>query len=223
MKRILFLIILMVVCVPVGYYILNQKPKDILPVINPTDVQEEMVDPEMLRIGQGHRIGEFGFENQYGEWVSEKNMDGKISVVEYFFTTCKSICPIMNKQMQRVQNKFRYDKQVRIFSFTVDPDTDTVEQMYQYARKHGAKKGQWFFLTGKKEDLYSLARKSFFVLKPAEAQNLGDAGGDFIHTNNFVLVDSKRRIRGYYDGTNSKEVDQLMDDIKKLKKEPYKR
>lgn len=216
MKRVVFLMILMAVCVPIGYYLIKQKPNDELPIINPVDVKEEMVDPELLRLGNGHKIGSFKFQNQDGKWISEKEMDGKISVVEYFFTTCKSICPIMNKEMQRVQKAYKSNNQIRIFSFTVDPETDTVAQMKRYADKHGYKKGQWHFLTGKRDDLYSLARKSFFVLKPAEAQNLGDAGSDFIHTNNFVLVDGKRRIRGYYDGTNSKEVDALISDIKKL-------
>jgi protein SCO1/2 len=146
-------------------------------------------------------------------------MKGKIAVVEYFFTTCKSICPIMNRQMQRVDASFKNDQDVRIFSFTVDPETDDVEQMKKYATSHQANPGKWHFLTGKKADLYALARKSFFVLKPAEAQNLGDAGSDFIHTNNFVLVDKQLRIRGYYDGTSEKEVNQLISDIKRLQKE----
>lgn len=203
--------------VPIAYYLLSDKgqPKP-LPVINPIDLQQEMVDPEMLRIGKGHRVGAFRFENQDGIWITDADMKGKISVVEYFFTTCKSICPIMNTQMKRIQKKFANQTDVRIFSFTVDPDTDTVAQMKRYASAHQAKIGQWQFLTGKKADLYGLARRSFFVLKPAEAQNLGDAGSDFIHTNNFVLVDRQLRIRGYYDGTNPEEVSLLQAHITQL-------
>jgi protein SCO1/2 len=93
---------------------------------------------------------------------------------------------------------------------------DKVEQLKRYAEKHQAVVGQWHFLTGKKDELYNLARKSFFVLKPAEAANQGDVGSDFIHTNNFVLVDKQKRIRGYYDGTSSKEVTRLIADVKKL-------
>ena len=219
MKRILFLGLLFVILVPIGYYFLSGGGQQkILPVINPIDVQEEMVDPEMLRIGRGHHIGAFRFQDQNGTWVSEKQMQGKVAVVEYFFTTCKSICPIMNTQMQRVQEKFNGNPKLNIFSFTVDPDTDTIEQMKRYANAHGAKSGQWHFLTGEKKDLYALARKSFFVLKPAEAQNLGDAGSDFIHTINFVLIDQQIRIRGYYDGTNAKEVSELIKDIELLLK-----
>lgn len=219
MKRIGFLALLFAVCVPLGYYIMNQQPKAVLPVINPIDVQEEMVDPELLRVGQGHKVGNFSFQNQDNQTITEKDVKGKIYVAEYFFTTCKSICPIMNKQMQRVQKAIKGNGNVKILSFTVDPDVDTVAQMKRYATSHNYVKGQWHFLTGKKEDLYGLARKSFFVLKPAEAQNLGDAGSDFIHTNNFVLVDGQGRIRGYYDGTNPKEVTTLIADIKRLEEE----
>lgn len=221
MKRILFLVILFLILLPIGYYFLSDQSKTKpLPVINPVDVQQEMVDPEMLRLGRGHRIGKFRFENQEGNWITDADMKGKVSVVEYFFTTCKSICPVMNTQMQRIQKKFAQNAEVRIFSFTVDPDTDTVAQMKRYAQAHHAQAGQWHFLTGNKADLYNLARRSFFILKPAEAQNLGDAGSDFIHTNNFVLVDQKMRIRGYYDGTNPKEVSLLQTHIDQLLAEP---
>jgi protein SCO1/2 len=217
MKRLLFIVVFFLMLVPIAYYLLSDKgqPKP-LPVINPIDLQQEMVDPEMLRIGKGHRVGAFRFENQDGIWITDADMKGKISVVEYFFTTCKSICPIMNTQMKHIQKKFANQTDVRIFSFTVDPDTDTVAQMKRYASAHQAKIGQWHFLTGKKADLYGLARRSFFVLKPAEAQNLGDAGSDFIHTNNFVLVDRQLRIRGYYDGTNPEEVSLLQAHITQL-------
>jgi len=219
MKRIFFLGLLFLICVPVGYYIMSAKKENPLPIINPIDVNEEMVDPELLRLGFGHHIGAFSFQNQYNQEIALADMKGNVAVVEYFFTTCKSICPIMNQQMQRVNEAFKKEKNLKIFSFTVDPETDDVAQMKKYAKSHQATSGKWHFLTGKKEDLYSLARKSFFVLKPAEAQNLGDAGSDFIHTNNFVLVDKQLRIRGYYDGTSEKEVNQLILDVNRLLKE----
>jgi protein SCO1/2 len=219
MKRVLFLIILFAICIPIGYFLIKPKENNELPIINPIDVQEEMVDPEMLRIGQGHTIGDFSFQNQDNKTITQKDIEGKVFVAEYFFTTCKSICPIMNKQMQRVQQAIKGNSNVKILSFTVDPETDTVAQMKRYATSHHAVKGQWHFLTGQQEDLYHLARKSFFVLKPAEVQNQGDVGSDFIHTNNFVLVDQKKRIRGYYDGTSEKEVSELITDIKRLLEE----
>ena len=213
MKRILFIACLLLVCVTVSYFILNPKKQKPLPIINPKDLNEEMVDPELLRIGQGHQIGNFKFENQFKEMISEEEIEGKVFVAEYFFTTCQSICPLMNKQMQRIQEKFKGNENFKILSFTVDPAIDNTDALEKYAKEINAKEGQWHFLTGKKQDLYNLARKSFFLLKPAEAQNLGDAGSDFIHTNNFVLVDQKKRIRGYYDGTSETEVTQLIEDI----------
>ena len=215
MKRILALLVLFIIGVTIAYFMMLPKEKP-LPVINPVDLEEEMVDPEMLRIGNGHRVGNFSFTNQFGETITQNSVKGKVYVAEYFFTTCGTICPKMNEQMQRVQLAFADNDEVRLLSFTVDPLVDTVEQMKRYADGHGAKKGQWHFLTGTKEKLYELARKSFFVLKPAEAANLGDAGSDFIHTNNFVLVDRIGRIRGYYDGTSKAEVDDLIKDIQRL-------
>jgi protein SCO1/2 len=125
----------------------------------------------------------------------------------------------MTEQMQRIHNEFKQNDELKLLSFTVDPEVDTVAQMKWYADIHDADAKQWHFLTGDKEELYQLARRSYFVLKPAEAQNLGDAGSDFIHTNNFVLVDRQSRIRGYYDGTSELEVGQLIHDIYLLMKE----
>lgn len=190
-----------------------------LPVLNPIDLESEMVDEELLRVGYGHTIGNFSFLNQDGKKITQKEVEGKVYVAEYFFTTCKSICPLMNTQMKRVQERYSSVKNLKILSFTVDPEVDSVEQMKSYASGHGAIPGKWHFLTGDKKELYSLARKSFFILKPAEAQNLGDGGSDFIHTNNFVLVDREGRIRGYYNGTSHEEVDKLLLDIEKLLKE----
>jgi protein SCO1/2 len=125
----------------------------------------------------------------------------------------------MNLEMQKVQKAYMGNKNFKILSFTVDPEVDRVEQMKNYADGHKADASQWWFLTGEKEELYSLARKSFFLLKPAEAANLGDVGSDFIHTNNFVLIDKQMRIRGYYDGTSEKEVQKLIRNIKQLLEE----
>ena len=219
MKRILFLVVFFVLGVTITYFMIKPSKEKSLPVINPVDVNQEMVDPELLRIGYGHKIGNFSFLNQDGIVITQQDVKGKVFVAEYFFTTCGTICPIMNVQMQRVHKAFQANNNVRILSFTVDPKVDTVAQMKRYAVAHGADAKSWFFLTGTQEKLYALARKSFFVLKPAETENQGDVGSDFIHTNNFVLVDKEMRIRGYYDGTNSKEVDELIGDIALLVKE----
>lgn len=219
MKKVIFFAVFIVVGVSLTYYYIRPQEEK-LPVINPVDVHEELVDPEILRRGYGHKVGSFSFKNQEGRLITESEVLNRVYVVEYFFTTCKSICPVMNKQMQRVHKAFSDEEDFRILSFTVDPEVDTVERMRVYAEEHGVVDDEhWHFLTGKKEELYSLARKSFFVLKPAEAQNLGDAGSDFIHTNNFVLVDREGRLRGYYDGTSEEEVGKLIKDIKILLEE----
>ncbi len=216
MKGLLWLVGIFIVAIPFGYYLMQPKDKP-LPVINPVDVNDSVVAQDLLKVGYGHRIGDFAFLNQDSVLVSSEEFEGKVWVAEYFFTTCGSICPKMNQQMKRVQKKFSGDSSVVILSFTVTPEIDTVAQMKKHADFLGAKLPQWQLLTGEKEELYRLARRSFFLLKPAEAENMGDAGNDFIHTNNFVLIDKKRRIRGYYDGTNATEVNQMMKDIERLK------
>ena len=216
MKRVLLLLLIVAVGVTVVYVITPPEEKKPLPIINPIDLDTSVVDPELLRMGYGHTIGDFSFPDQNGHVITRKDVEGKVCVAEYFFTTCQSICPLMNREMKRVHNAFKNNDNVAILSFTVDPQTDTVAQMKRYASHLQADSRQWHFLTGEKEKLYSLARKSFFVLKPAETANQGDAGSDFIHTNNFVLVDQNLRIRGYYDGTSQKEVTQLILDIRRL-------
>lgn len=218
MKRILFLVILLFIAIFTAYFMtLNKKIP--LPILNPIDLNSEMVDSSLLSLGLGHTIGKFSFSNQEGKVISEKDVKNKVFVAEYFFTTCGTICPQMNLQMQRVQKAFEGNNNFKILSFTVNPEIDTVAQMKMYAQSHGAIPNQWHFLTGSKTDLYNLARKSFFVLKPAESQNLGDANSDFIHTDNFVLIDQKMRIRGYYEGTSSQQVDKLIKDIDQLLEE----
>lgn len=216
MKRVIIVLMIAISGILISYFMIKPSGKKTLKIINPTDVKAEMVDSLMRNKGYGHQIGDFSFRNQDGKTITLKNIKGKVFVAEYFFTTCGTICPKMNVQMQRVQAAYLNNDELKILSFTVDPDIDTVEQMKMYADGHQAKSGKWHFLTGDKTKLYDLARKSFFVLKPAEAKNLGDAGSDFIHTNNFVLVDKKLQIRGYYDGTSAREVDKLIKDIQLL-------
>ena len=216
--RIYILLFIATICFIVAYAFLSNKPskKENLPIINPIDLNEEMVDSSLQHKGYGHRIQSFTLTNQYGEKFSSNELKNKVYVVEYFFTTCSTICPKMNQQMEWLQKQFRGNENFKILSFTVQPEIDSVPLLKEYAEEHNALKGQWHFLTGDKKVLYKLARKSFFVLKPAEAQNLGDANSDFIHTNNFVLIDKNQQIRGYYDGTSAKEIDKLAKDIRKL-------
>jgi len=219
MKKIIFIFLLLLVCVPIAYYFNMPTDEKELAVINPIDLNSEMVDVELRTKGKDHYIADFDLMNQDGEAFSSKSVSKKIWVVEYFFASCMGICPIMNEQMKRIQSAYYSDTNVVILSFTVDPENDTPKVLKEYANAHESAAGKWFFLTGNKESIYKLARKSFFLLKPAEAKNQGDVGSDFIHTNNFVLIDENKQIRGYYDGTNRNEVDELIEDIAILQKE----
>jgi protein SCO1/2 len=215
MKKMIGIGLVLLVFVPIAYFLLPKKTDKKSPeVLNPIDLNPETVDQDLLQVGQGHTIGAFSFQNQQGERIGLEQVKGKVFVAEYFFTTCQTICPKMNDQMQRVQGAFKNESLFSILSFTVNPEVDTIAQLKKYADEHGAMPGKWHFLTGNKEKLYESARKSFFLLKKSEVENQGDVGTDFIHTNNFVLIDKKLRIRGYYDGTNSKEVDKLMEDVR---------
>ncbi len=215
MKRVIAIGIILIIAFPVAYYFLQRGSEPKAPkVLNPIDLNPETVDQDLLQVGQGHTIGEFSFQNQDGKIIGLNDVKNKVFVAEYFFTTCQTICPIMNNQMQRIQEVFLTETDFSILSFTVNPEVDTIEQIKRYSQQHNAKPGKWHFLTGKKDLLYAVARKSFFLLKKSEVENQGDEGTDFIHTNNFVLIDKKQRIRGYYDGTNPKEVDKLIQDAK---------
>ncbi|MEI6019556.1 MAG: SCO family protein [Bacteroidota bacterium] len=162
-----------------------------------------------------HTIPDFAFTNQYGEMITNRNVAGKIYVCEYFFTTCKSICPIMNTNMEKVYKQFKKNDDFLILSHTVDPETDSIPVLLNYARKHGVNDQHWQFLTGSKKELYGLARKGYLL-----SADEGDGGADdFVHTQNFALVDWNGHIRGYYDGTDSLEVNRLMIEINLLKQE----
>lgn len=219
MKKIALIGVVLMISIPIAYYFINKRNEKTLPIINPCDLLHDVVDPELRKTCRGHKIEDFAFYNQNGKYIKSGDIKGGIWVVEYFFATCKGICPTMNSQLKRVQKAYINDNSVKIMSFTVDPEKDTIEALKKYAIEHDAINGKWHFFTGKRSDLYQLARKSFFLLKPAEAENLDYSGGDFMHTNNFVLIDSQRRIRGYYDGTNPDEVDELIADIRILKAE----
>ncbi|MBW7845669.1 MAG: SCO family protein [Bacteroidia bacterium] len=157
-------------------------------------------------------IPSFKFTNQDGNTVTDYNMLGKVSVVDFFFTSCPTICPTMKKEMMRVYDKFKGDTNVIILSHTIDPDYDTKEVLKDYAERLGADGKQWQFLTGKRKDIYSIAEKGYFVA----AQKDSTAPGGYIHSGGFVLVDRNLHVRGVYDGTSEEKVNQLMDDIKRL-------
>lgn len=162
-----------------------------------------------------HTVKPFLFTNQYGEKVTEETVKGKIYVADFFFATCESICPKMSTQLVTVQNAFAKDDSVLILSHTVNPMHDTVEVLKKYAERFGATKNKWHLLTGNKKEIYDMARYSYLV---NALEDDGSAEG-FLHSELFVLIDSKKRIRGFYDGTDNVAVAKLIADIKLLKTE----
>jgi len=156
----------------------------------------------------------FSFTNQDGKQVTENDIRGKVCVVEYFFTTCKGICPKMNRNMKTVFEKFKNENNFMILSHTVDPDTDSVGRMKQYADSMGADSKKWVFLTGRKDSLYSAARLSYLLDDPKN--NNGNMEEQFIHTQFFALVDKNGSVRRIYDGLKQDELNELMKDIDKL-------
>ncbi len=186
-----------------GYYykVMREHPKKLSTYGNP-----------------GHTVKPFSFINQDGKVVTDKDFDGKIYVVEYFFTTCEGICPKMNENMAKVYQAFRGQNDVAILSHTVDPETDTVEQLKRYSMKFDADPNQWVFVTGNKDSLYKMAIKSYIVPVTEDTTNT-DVLPDFIHTEKFILVDKEKHIRGIYDGTNEGDVKKLIVDINTLQSE----
>ena len=160
-----------------------------------------------------HAIPSFQFINQDGDSITDKTYDGKIYVVDYFFSTCKSICPKMASELIRVQKKFSYTNGlVQILSHTVNPENDSVPVLKAYANMVHADAKMWNFVTGEKKKIYDIARNGY-LLNALE----GDGGADdFIHSELFILIDKEKHIRGIYDGTKIKEVSNLIDDIKVL-------
>ena len=201
-------LLIFVVGLTTSYYIL--KPERKLPIYNPSQLDERLVDPSLQGKGRGHVTLPFGLLNQNGDSITEKDLHGKIVVVDFFFTTCPGICRDMAVQKRRLQEVYKNDPQIIQLSHSVTPVADSIPVMRAYADLQGAIDGKWELLTGDKPQIYKLARESYFAVL--------DEGGngdemDFIHTENFVLVDTKKRIRGFYDGTSAEEVDRLIEDI----------
>ena len=206
---IIIMTILSMVVLSSFYYLL--QPKITLPIYSPNMVSTELVDQSIQYVKKYHKISDFSLTNQNGETISEQFYDNKIYVADFFFTTCPTICPIMTENMFYIQEK-TINEEILLASFSVTPKIDSVAQLKKYAIKKGVDDKKWNLLTGDKKEIYELARKSYLV-----AKDDGDGGKyDMIHTENFVLIDKERRIRGFYDGTNIEEMDKLLDDIKIL-------
>jgi protein SCO1/2 len=189
------------------------KPIERLPIYQPASVNNELVDSTIVHKINYHKISDFSLTNQNGEIVTQKKYDNKIYVADFFFTTCQSICPVMTKNMKDLQYKLIEDSEVLLLSHTVFPEIDSVEVLKKYAIDNSVIDSKWDLVTGDKKEIYDLARKSYLAAKD---NNFSEY--DLIHTENFVLIDKKKQIRGFYDGTDKEEINRLINDIKILKK-----
>lgn len=188
-------------------------PKRRLPIYQPSMVNPELVDSTLHFKKKYHTIADFELINQNGDTITQQDYKGKIYVADFFFTTCPTICPIMTKNMAEVQAHILNDDEVLLLSHSVTPKIDSVAQLKKYALEKGVVDEKWNLTTGDKKHIYELARKSYLAVKTD-----GDGGPfDMIHTENFILVDKERRIRGFYDGTNTEEIKKLLEDIEILK------
>ena len=192
-------------------YVMYFRPEDNLPIYQPSQLNPALVDPSAMR-EENHRILDFNLVNHLGDTVTLADVQGQILVVDFFFTRCATICPLMTKNLQRIHDRLGPDAPVQLMSHSVTPVADSVSVLSAYADKHGADPELWWFLPGEKSEIYTLARKSYF-----SCLDEGDGGfQDFVHTENIVLVDDQGRLRGFYDGTDSKAMSQLFSDLEFL-------
>ena len=186
-----------------------------LPIYQPTMVSTELVDSTIQHQKKYHKIADFSLTNQNGKTITQNTYKDKIYVADFFFTTCQTICPIMTDHMVEIQKEIIDDPDVMLLSHSVTPEIDNVAQLKRYAEKKGVNAKKWNLVTGDKKEIYKLARKSYLAVK-----DNGDGGPfDMVHTENFMLIDKKRQIRGFYDGTNAEDIDRLLEDIQILKEE----
>jgi len=191
------------------------KPEEKLPIYQPNMVSFQLVDSTVQHVKRFHKIKDFSLVNQNGEKVTNEDYRDKIYIADFFFTTCQGICPIMKENMIILQDEYKDDDQVYLLSHTVTPEIDTKEVLKKYSLEKGIIDSKWNLVTGDKKQIYNLARKSYLVAEDIEKSKLFE----MIHTENFVLVDPERRIRGFYDGTDQESMNALIYDIKVLKKE----
>lgn len=187
-----------------------------LPILGNKYTEQKMVDGKMVVDTVYHRIAAFEFRNQEGKLISNRDVEGKVYVADFFFTSCPTICPIMKTQMLRVYEAFKGQTDFRILSHTIDPDHDTVELLGDYATRLGVPNAQtWNFLTGDQERIFEIGQTSYLTTAMEDKNELGG----YLHSGAFVLIDRNGRIRGVYDGTKEDQVDRLMRDIPKLLQE----
>lgn len=204
-----FIVLILFSVVTISLFYSALKPQKTLPIYNPADVNPELVDSTVQYKSKYHTIADFSFVNQNGDTITQKNYEGKIYVADFFFTTCGSICPKMTTNLANVQKAVLNNPKVMLLSHTVFPEVDSIPVLKAYAIKHGVVDSKWNLVTGDKKEIYTMARKSYLAVKLGRPDQLYD----MVHTENFILVDQKRRVRGFYDGTNKDEIKRLLEDI----------
>ena len=205
-----FFLLFSVVTISLFYRVLS--PKKTLPIYSPADVNPELVDSTVQYIQKNHQIADFAFVNQNGKTITQKDYEGKIYVADFFFTTCGSICPKMTANMVEVQKAILNNPKVMLLSHSVTPEIDSVPILKKYAIEKGVVDAKWNLVTGDKKAIYTMARKSYLAVKLGKPEELYD----MVHTENFVLVDAHRRVRGFYDGTKKEDIAKLLEDIQWL-------
>jgi len=212
-SSLLFIFFFSIFFVPVLYFLV--RPKIELPVYNPVDVNPRLVDDAIKHVSRNHKVASFELINQNGIKITQDDFKDKIYIADFFFTRCQTICPIMAINISELQAYYENDKEIKFLSHSVTPIIDSVPVLRKYADKNQAIDGKWEITTGDKKLIYELARKSYFAVLDE-----GDGGEqDFIHTEQFILVDKKKQIRGFYDGTDKTEMQRIIKDIEILKKE----
>ncbi len=192
----------------------NQIAKRQLPVYNPSDFNPGLVNQNLQNISENHTVADFELINQNGKKITQEEYKDKIYVVDFFFTSCPTICPIMIINMVKLQEKFIGNDDIMFLSVSVTPEIDSIAVLREYADRNGVLDVKWNITTGDKKHIYKLARKSYFAVVEQGDGELQD----FIHTPNFILVDKKRQIRGIYDGTDEKGIQRLIEDINILQR-----
>lgn len=211
---ILTLIVLSAIILTLIYSQLNVPPK--LPIYQPDMVDRSLVDSTLQYKKKYHKIAPFTLTNQNGNTVTQNDYEDKIYVADFFFTTCQTICPIMTEHMVEIQKELATDTLVKLLSHTVIPNYDTPKVLKAYALEKGVDDTRWNLVTGSQEEIFTLARKSYLAVKDIPGT---DDDLDMVHTENFMLIDKKKQIRGYYDGTDDDAIKQLLEDIEILKQE----
>lgn len=209
----IFLIVFSIIGITVFYQLLSVDKR--LKIYNPIDVNPRLVDVSVKNVKKNHTIGNFKLTNQNGEVITNETYKGKIYIADFFFTRCQTICIAMAYNMSELQEHYKDDDEIMFLSHSVTPVIDSVSVLKEYAIRKGVIDGKWNVTTGPKKHIYDLARKSYFAVLD---EGNGDEN-DFIHTEQFVLIDKERRIRGFYDGTEKEDIKKIIEDIKILKKE----